>query len=446
MADDLNNDMGTFGHPLVKTPNIDRLATRGGAIRSRVQPVSVVQSQPRLAAYRPAARHDQDPRSADGFPYDAARRADDAADVQAQRVPHGARRQDLITTAIPDRSGRAASTIRRRGTCSSTRAASTRTKKRCSPTSRRRASSAARLRTTRRRHPTKRTPTARWRRKRSRCSRRTRIGRSSSARGSTGRIVRSSRRRNISICIRSARIQHAGDGRVPLQPTVAAWFTTPAELGRRRAGAARGDQRVLRVDHVSRRQHRPRARRARSAEAGRQHHHRLPERPRLPPGRARSMDEADAVRAIRASAADRSPVPALTAERARHDADRRVPRHLSDARRSGATACAGRAARALADAAAETTRSAEWPTRHSRRFDAGSDGGRACECDVHGLQRPHGASGGTRNGMTGKRGVELYDEAADPDELQKSRRPIRDTRARSPKCRQLLRRLREQAC
>ena len=28
-ADDLNDDMGTFGHPLVKTPNLDRLAARG---------------------------------------------------------------------------------------------------------------------------------------------------------------------------------------------------------------------------------------------------------------------------------------------------------------------------------------------------------------------------------------------------------------------------------
>src|SRR4029453_15576673 len=30
MADDLNNDMGTFGHPMVKTPNLDRLAKRAG--------------------------------------------------------------------------------------------------------------------------------------------------------------------------------------------------------------------------------------------------------------------------------------------------------------------------------------------------------------------------------------------------------------------------------
>jgi iduronate 2-sulfatase len=29
MADDLNNDLGAFGHPVVKTPNLDRLAARG---------------------------------------------------------------------------------------------------------------------------------------------------------------------------------------------------------------------------------------------------------------------------------------------------------------------------------------------------------------------------------------------------------------------------------
>src|SRR5690349_5928817 len=29
VSDDLNNDLGCYGHPIVKTPNIDRLAARG---------------------------------------------------------------------------------------------------------------------------------------------------------------------------------------------------------------------------------------------------------------------------------------------------------------------------------------------------------------------------------------------------------------------------------
>jgi uncharacterized sulfatase len=33
-VDDMNNDLGSFGHPLVKSPNIDRLAARGVRLAS----------------------------------------------------------------------------------------------------------------------------------------------------------------------------------------------------------------------------------------------------------------------------------------------------------------------------------------------------------------------------------------------------------------------------
>ena len=202
MADDLNNDLGTYGHPLVKTPNLDRLAARGRPVRPRVYPVSAVQSEPCLAADRAAAGHHARPRSADGFPDGAAGRRDAAADVQAQRLLRRARRQDLSLRQSRadwhERPGRS----RRHGTCSSIPGASTRTKRRRSRTSRRRAGSAARWRTTRRRPPTRSTRTARWRPRPSRSSRRTRTARSSSAPASTGRTVPSSRRGSISICIR----------------------------------------------------------------------------------------------------------------------------------------------------------------------------------------------------------------------------------------------------
>ena len=78
----------------------------------------------------------------------------------------------------------------------------------------------------------------------------------------------------------------------------------PAALGRQPGGAARVDTRLLCVDQLSRRECRTRARCARSAEADRQHDRDLHERPRVLSGRARAVDEAVVVRAVRADAVD----------------------------------------------------------------------------------------------------------------------------------------------
>ena len=96
----------------------------------------------------------------------------------------------------------------------------------------------------------------------------------------------------------------AGDGWRSADRSARAMVHDAGALGRQRRRAARGDARVLRLDHVSRRQRRPRARRARSPEADRQHDRHLSQRPRIPSRRAWPVDETDVVRAVRARAAD----------------------------------------------------------------------------------------------------------------------------------------------
>ena len=125
------------------------------------------------------------------------------------------------------------------------------------------------------------------------------------------------------------------------------------------------------------------ARRARSPEADRQHHRRLPQRPWLPPRRARAVDEADVVRALGARAADRLPVPALPRKGA-------PPRGSSSSstsiRRSriwrGLPPPPGLHGRSLAPLLENPQ--AEWDHPALTQVRRG-----AAERDVHGLQRPH---------------------------------------------------------
>ncbi len=57
-VDDMNNDLGCYGHPLVKSPNIDRLAKMGVQVRPGLLPVPAVQPEPIVADDRTAAQHD----------------------------------------------------------------------------------------------------------------------------------------------------------------------------------------------------------------------------------------------------------------------------------------------------------------------------------------------------------------------------------------------------
>src|SRR5687768_8818466 len=67
-VDDMNTHLGTYGHSLVKSLHIDRLAREGGAIRSCLLSVCLLQSEPGFGVDGTSTGSDEGVRWAESFP------------------------------------------------------------------------------------------------------------------------------------------------------------------------------------------------------------------------------------------------------------------------------------------------------------------------------------------------------------------------------------------
>ena len=167
-VDDMNNDLGCYGHSAGPVAEHRPARGAGGSLRPRLLPVPALQPQPGLAADGAAPGHDPDLRAQDRLPQvDAARCRHVAANVHEERLLSSPGLGRSSTTATPAISAPTGSTTPRRGSAASTRAAATRMKRGSSRTTRPSGGWAARSASCRPRGRTRSRPTARSPRRRS---------------------------------------------------------------------------------------------------------------------------------------------------------------------------------------------------------------------------------------------------------------------------------------